>query len=231
MCSVLLLLFSTSPVSLYPSRLALGSFSDAHLSRGSSGCTPRLSTASCRPRTHQDFCQHVMCLFDTWFFSCIVFVSSPSSSTLPFRVVPAYLLRAPLGFYPSFLPLLGISLSLLHSLFLESLCLSHLPFLLFLSLYFCCSSQALASRASLSRSSSSSFSCSLFTHCSKPGGFSIVGSFCPVSGLVSFSFSCSFLFFFLLSFVVFTVCPSRPWCPFPSFFRLFLSRVRCALEV
>ena len=37
-------------------------------------------------------------------------------------------------------------------------------------------------------------------------------------------FSLCFLFFFSLSFVVFTVCPSRPSCLFLSFFRFFFSR-------
>ena len=71
-------------------------------------------------RIHQAFLHHVMCLFDTSFSSCIEFVSI-LSSTLLSRVVPSPSSCSSLGFCISFL-------------YLERLCFSHLPFLLFLSL-------------------------------------------------------------------------------------------------
>ena len=94
MCNVLLSLafhfpglsLSVSPDSHW------GFFSNAHLSRGSGTHALRRPRAVCRcgplsMRTHLDLCHHVMCLFDTSYFSCIEFVSSSLSSTLLSRVV------------------------------------------------------------------------------------------------------------------------------------------------
>ena len=93
--------FSSSPLprslSFYLSRLAHWVSSVTRISRAAPvaarhACRRPRAVRRCGPlstRTHQDFCHHVMCLFDTWFFSCIEFVPSPSSSTLPSRVVPS----------------------------------------------------------------------------------------------------------------------------------------------
>ena len=85
-------------------------------------------------RTHHDLCHHVVCLFDTWFFSCIEFVPPPFSSTLPSRVV-----SSPSSSCPPWASTLlscppwASTLSLLYSLLLWSLRFSRLPFLLLLS--------------------------------------------------------------------------------------------------
>ena len=96
MCNVLLslspfftgLFLSLSPDSHWVSSVTR--ISRAALVAARHACRRPRAVRRCGPlsiRTHQNFCHYVMCLFDTWFLSCIEFVPSPFSSTLPSRVV------------------------------------------------------------------------------------------------------------------------------------------------
>ena len=190
-------------------RLPLGPFCVTHFSRGSGGCTPRSSTASCCPQVWSVIQtdppgllppRHVSVRHVILFMRLIRFFLLCPQRVL---VLPSLLFSMPpLGLNFSFLtwPLSPASLvpPALSSvlLALAALCsvFSLGPLALFPVLPF----------------SNLSISGSLSTFTSEPDGFSSVLSSCPPSFhfFLSFSFCLPFFLFPLFFFFLFTVCPS-----------------------